>query len=126
MPPPARKKHSSHLVLGFLEGMSSRVFSEFIPSRSRNSLARPRCLRAVQRQSSLLRGTSHNLRARVKQHLRDKHKGKWNKFSVYLVRKSEHIRELESLILRIADPKGNSVAADCRAPTISGRRSGRR
>jgi hypothetical protein len=35
--------------------------------------------------------------------------GKWNRFSLYLVRKAEHIKELEAMILRIADPKGNST-----------------
>ena len=50
-----------------------------------------------------------NLRGRINHHLRDKHAGKWDKFSLYLVRKADHIKELEALILRIADPKGNAT-----------------
>ncbi|MFQ5502374.1 MAG: DUF2924 domain-containing protein, partial [Phycisphaerae bacterium] len=43
----------------------------------------------------------------IKQHLKDKHAGRWNRFSLYLVRKVDHIKEIESLLLRIADPAGN-------------------
>lgn len=49
----------------------------------------------------------------MKHHLKDRHEGKWNSFSLYLVRKSDHIKELESLILRIADQvKGRLPNAD--------------
>ena len=44
----------------------------------------------------------------MKQHLRDRHSGKWDKFSIYLVRKVDHIRELEALLLRVVDPRGNT------------------
>jgi len=54
-------------------------------------------------------GLATNLRRRIKQHLNDRHAGKWNRFSLYLVRKANHIKELESLILRIANPKGNAA-----------------
>ncbi|MEJ7577579.1 MAG: GIY-YIG nuclease family protein [Pyrinomonadaceae bacterium] len=54
-------------------------------------------------------GKSTDLKKRVKQHLRDKHYASWTHFSLYLVRKVEHIHEIESLLVRIANPKGNSV-----------------
>jgi hypothetical protein len=54
-------------------------------------------------------GLASNLRNRIKNHLKDRHAGKWDKFSLYLVRKADHIKELESLILRIADPTGNAT-----------------
>jgi hypothetical protein len=53
-------------------------------------------------------GLATDLRRRIRHHLRDKHAGAWDGFSLYLVRYVDHIKELESLILRIADPKGNS------------------
>lgn len=52
-------------------------------------------------------GLANNLRHRLGQHLRDRHKGLWDRFSVYFVTEVDHIRELESLILRIVKPKGN-------------------
>lgn len=54
-------------------------------------------------------GLAKNLMARLNQHLTDKHKRKWNRFSVYLVDDPEHIKDLETLFLRIFRPPGNSV-----------------
>ena len=54
-------------------------------------------------------GKSTELRKRVRQHLRDRHLASWTHFSLYLVRREEHIREIESLLVRIANPKGNRV-----------------
>jgi len=54
-------------------------------------------------------GKSTELRKRVKHHLRDRHLASWTHFSLYLVRRAEHIGEIESLLVRIANPKGNRV-----------------
>jgi len=52
-------------------------------------------------------GLARDLRKRVNQHLKDHHKGAWDRFSMYLTIGDDHIRELESLVLRIVRPKGN-------------------
>jgi hypothetical protein len=52
-------------------------------------------------------GKSIDLKKRVKQHLKDRHFAGWSHFSLYLVRNAQHIREIESLLIRIANPKGN-------------------
>jgi len=52
-------------------------------------------------------GLAGNLRARLKQHLRDRHKNDWDRFSVYLTIDNRAIKELETLLLRIVDPEGN-------------------
>lgn len=49
--------------------------------------------------------------------MRDKHAGRWNRFSLYLVRKVDHIKEIESLLLRIADPAGNRQGGRLRKAT---------
>lgn len=54
-------------------------------------------------------GLASNLMGRVNHHLKDRHAGKWNRFSVYLTSKGEHIKPIESLLLRIINPKGNRV-----------------
>lgn len=54
-------------------------------------------------------GLASNLMGRVKQHLKDRHAKRWDKFSVYLASRDEHIKPLESLLLRIALPTGNRV-----------------
>ena len=53
-------------------------------------------------------GKSTDLKNRVKQHLKDRHYASWSHFSLYLVRKADHIGEIESLIIRVANPKGNT------------------
>ena len=52
-------------------------------------------------------GLARNLMGRLKQHLNDRHQGRWDRFSVYLTVQDGHIKELESLILRIVHPGGN-------------------
>ena len=52
-------------------------------------------------------GLASNIPGRLDQHLRDPHKGLWDNFSVYLTLESGFMKELESLVLRIAEPKGN-------------------
>src|SRR5258706_8443070 len=54
-------------------------------------------------------GLASNLRSRVKTHLKDRHSRKWDRFSVYLTTLREHIKPLESLMLRVAVPTGNRV-----------------
>ncbi len=54
-------------------------------------------------------GLARNLRNRLHAHLRDRHGKSWDRFSVYLTIGDSHIREMESLILRIGRPIGNRV-----------------
>ena len=103
---PARKP--KRLVTGYIEHVSSKVFSDY-SNELTGFVAKKHGIYALYKGNHLYYvGLASNLRGRVKQHLRDKHSGKWDKFSVYLVRKVDHIRELEALILRVVDPKGNT------------------
>jgi len=52
-------------------------------------------------------GLASNLKSRIRGHLKDKHGKSWTHFSLYVFRRESHIRELESLLLRIAYPEGN-------------------
>lgn len=52
-------------------------------------------------------GLASNLRGRLNQHIRDRHGKSWDRFSVYLTIGDTHLRELESLVLRISKPTGN-------------------
>jgi hypothetical protein len=53
-------------------------------------------------------GLANNLHSRLKQHLRDKHGESWDSLSVYFTFGDVPLRELESLLLRVAAPEGNS------------------
>jgi hypothetical protein len=52
-------------------------------------------------------GLASNLRSRLRDHLRDRHQNSWDRFSVYLTIGDSHLKELESLLLRIVKPTGN-------------------
>lgn len=52
-------------------------------------------------------GLASNLKSRLSHHLRDRHAGTWDHFSIYLTLDASHLRELEALAIRIAAPKGN-------------------
>jgi hypothetical protein len=52
-------------------------------------------------------GLARNLKRRVKHHLEDRHAGRWNFFSMYLVRSELNLRDLESLAIRISFPEAN-------------------
>lgn len=94
------------LLLGYLERVSSKVFSGF-PKVLTDLIGRRHGVYALYKGNRLYYvGLASNLRRRIKYHLGDKHAGRWDKFSLYLVRKADHIKELETLILRIANPKG--------------------
>jgi len=103
----SKKRKSRTLVLGYLEKISSKIFSDF-PKQLTDLVGRQHGVYALYKGNRLYYvGLATNLRSRIKQHLRDKHAGKWDKFSLYLVRKADHIKELETLIMRVANPAGN-------------------
>jgi hypothetical protein len=52
-------------------------------------------------------GLASNLRSRLAHHLRDRHQSSWDRFSVYLTIGDSHLKELESLVLRVVRPAGN-------------------
>jgi len=101
------ERKSRPLVVGFLERISSKIFSDF-PKQLTDLIGKQHGVYALYKGSRLYYvGLATNLRGRIKQHLRDKHAGKWDKFSLYLVRKADYIKELETLIMRVAKPAGN-------------------
>ena len=97
----------SHLVCQHLENISrdglekhQKIIKQYV--RRRNGVY------ALYRKEKLYYvGLAKNLRSRLKSHLHDRHCTSWDRFSVYLTIGEQHLRELESLILRIVQPKGN-------------------
>jgi len=52
-------------------------------------------------------GLASNLRSRLHHHLQDRHAQSWDRFSIYLTINDRQLKDLETLVLRIASPKGN-------------------
>ena len=55
-------------------------------------------------------GQASNLPWRIKHHLEDRHEGKWDAFSFYVVRRTGYLKHLESLLLRIVEPRGAKIS----------------
>lgn len=93
------------LVCQHLENISGDVLEEY-QDIIRDYVFRRQGVYALYNDEDLYYvGLASDLRSRLKSHLRDKHGGHWDRFSVYLTIGDKHLRELESLILRVVKPK---------------------
>ncbi len=97
------------LVSGYLEGVSRSILERPDYQALIRELVQGRFgVYALYRKDRLQYvGLASNLRNRVRHHLKDRHGETWDRFSLYLTLADSHIKELESLILRILRPTGN-------------------
>ena len=99
-------KHTP-LVSQYLEKISRSVLKDY-QAIIREYVARRHGVYALYRGNRLYYvGLASNLRSRLRDHLRNRHGQSWDHFSVYLTIGDSHIKELESLVVRIASPQGN-------------------
>jgi len=54
-------------------------------------------------------GLTKNLWGRVRGHLRDRHKNKWDRFIIFLIKRVKHLKDIETLLQQVAEPPGNRV-----------------
>ncbi|HBG78821.1 MAG TPA: hypothetical protein DDW84_08285 [Phycisphaerales bacterium] len=105
-----KEKHKARAIItGYLESISAKVFKDdYYKNAVTKMIKGCQGVYALYKNDSLYYvGLAIEFKRRIKQHLKDKHAGKWNKFSLFIIRKEEHIKELESLIVHVAKPKGN-------------------
>lgn len=97
----------NRLVVMHLENVSGVLFEKY-PKAIKEMVRGQSGIYALYRRGNLYYvGLASDLMKRLKDHLKDKHKKKWDRFSVYLTVRDEHMKEMESLLLRIVSPKGN-------------------
>jgi hypothetical protein len=97
----------SPLVCQHLENISRQALEKY-QQIIRQYVRRRHGVYALYRREKLYYvGLASNLRSRLAHHLKDRHANSWDRFSVYLTIGDSHLRELESLLLRIAKTKGN-------------------
>lgn len=101
--------HRSHLVCQHLENISREALEKHQDIIRRYVRSRQGVYVLYRRGKLYYVGLASNLRSRLSHHLKDRHRHLWDRFSVYLTIGDYHLRELESLILRIVQPKGNKV-----------------
>jgi len=111
-----KKKHKTRaIVAGFIEKVNARIFDRY--QREITDMIRGhQGLYALYKKDKLYYvGLARNLKNRIRHHLKDRHQGEWTHFSLYIIKKAGHIRELESLVLRIAYPAGNTQKGKLRS-----------
>lgn len=106
------KKKPDNLVSEFFEKISWKILKDY-PQIVNEMIRGKAGLYALYHRDRLYYvGLTANLKGRLKRHLVDRHEGKWDRFSVYLVTQDEHTKPLESLVLRIASLPGNKVTGN--------------
>lgn len=101
------KRKKANLVSQYMEKISGDALEEY-QAIFKGFAKRRNGVYALYRKGRLhYVGLARDLRGRLNTHLRDRHRDKWDRFSIYLTIGDEHMRELESLVMRIAQPAGN-------------------
>lgn len=103
------KPSSRSLLINRVENVSKDVFQEYYEQITELIGDKPGIYALYDGPDLYYVGKSIDLRKRVKNHLTDRHLASWTHFSLYLVRRADHIHEIESLLVRISNPKGNRV-----------------
>lgn len=52
-------------------------------------------------------GLASELPSRLNHHLKDRHAGNWDRFNFYAIRRQKYLKDLESILIRVANPDGN-------------------
>jgi hypothetical protein len=103
-----------HLVVEHLENVGAEMFEKYSSVITRY-VDKRNGLYALYRGTDLYYvGLARNLKGRLKDHLRDRHAGAWDRFSAYLTQGDRFLKEMESLLLRISLPEGNRVKGKLR------------
>ena len=55
-------------------------------------------------------GLATNRYWRLVSHTKNKHQGKWDSFAIFRVGRVRYLKDIESLLLRAADPPGNAAS----------------
>jgi hypothetical protein len=104
-----KKRKTRAIIAGHLEKIGAKVFDDF-SSVITDIIKGNQGIYALFKKDRLYYvGLARNLKGRIKSHNKDRHHNKWTHFSLYIIRKEDHIKEIESLVLRISYPKGNIV-----------------
>ena len=97
------------LVKGFLEKKDRRGFELLLP-RYREVIGDSSGIYALYNGDKLYYvGIAQNLLGRVDGHTRDRHKNHWDKVSFFVIDKHRYSKDIETVILRIAEPRGNGT-----------------
>ena len=95
------------LVVGSLNRIPKNVFAKY-PRQLTELIGNEAGVYALYRKNNLYYvGLASKLKSRLTQHLKDRHADEWDSFSLYLVNDAGHLKDMETLILHIANPPAN-------------------
>jgi len=95
----------SQLVCQHLENISRDALEKY-EHIIRRYVVRRQGVYALYRRGKLYYvGLASNLRWRLNTHLKDRHGHSWDRFSIYVTIGDKHLKELESLLLRVVKPR---------------------
>jgi len=57
-------------------------------------------------------GLAGSLRGRIASHTKDHLRGRWDRFSLFVVKKDKYLKDIESLLIRAARPSANQRKPD--------------
>lgn len=101
-----RRRKREPLVHQHLENVSRDLFEKH-PDIVKQFIGRNAGIYALYKKDKLYYvGLATGLRGRLKAHVKNRHGSSWDRFSIYLTIKDQHLREIEALLLRIANPEG--------------------
>ncbi len=104
-----KKRNENIFVRSYFERVSWKVLDAFRPIVREMTRGQAGVYALYKGDKLYYVGLASNLMGRVNAHLKDRHKARWDRFSVYLTTVDDHIRPLEALMLRVFNPKGNKV-----------------
>ena len=106
-----RNRTKAHLI----KGMSRRLPIELLDEPSfkdgLQQIMRNYGVYALYRKNTLYYvGLATNLYWRLLAHTKNRNKGKWDRFAIFRVGRVRYLKDMETLLLRVAAPPGNKVS----------------
>lgn len=110
--PPKRRSDKGALIKGMSQPLPIELLGE--PSFKSGLYEIMRDYAGVyalyKRNSLYYVGLATNLYWRLLGHTKNKHKGKWNRFAIFRIGRVRYLKDIETLLLRVATPPGNAVS----------------
>jgi hypothetical protein len=108
-----RRKRTKSTKGALIKGMSRRLPSEILESdiftnHLRDMMRKYAGIYALYRSKELYYvGLTRNLLGRIKWHLKDRHKGNWDTFTIFRIKRVKYLKDIETLLTHVVDTRGN-------------------
>ena len=102
------KPRRGALVTAFAEGLSATVLEKY-KKEFKAVVGRKSGIYILTKGKKIYYvGLASNLTSRLATHLRDRHDSKWNRFSFYSIGRKKFIKDVETILIRVLRPAGNT------------------